>query len=394
MDHIFNNTAVAFAHKTTKELRRARMLFQLLSKIYVVRIGLTLLQWSKRIRLQGFWYVERIIYRHFCAGSNLMQTAAVVQQLQKFGMNAYLNYAVEDVKRETEFDENCDKVIELLRFSKGKENLPFGVFKPTSFGDAEIYEKISRGDALSFEENQAWHRIEARFRRCCKVAHEEGISVLIDAEESWLQIAVDRLVIALMEAFNTQRAVVFNTVQLYLKSGFIRLQEMHQAAQQNNYHLGLKLVRGAYMEKERLRAKALELKSPVCATKIETDNNFNRAVLYGLEHIENIALVLGTHNEMSTYMAMDTMKAQKISPDDKRVWFSQLYGMSDHISFNLAAKGYNVVKFLPFGPMDQVMPYLVRRAEENSAISGQTNREIQLLDVEIKRRRSKLNGAL
>ena len=394
MDRIFNNTAVAFAHKTTKELRNARLLFLLLSKMYVVRIGLNLWQWSKRIRLQGFWYVERIIYRHFCAGANLMQTEAVVQQLHKYGMHAYLNYAVEDVKRETEFDDNCDKVIELLRFSKGKENLPFGVFKPTSFGDSELYEKVSRGDALSFEENQAWARIEVRYRRCCEVAVEEGLSLLVDAEESWLQVSVDRLVMELMQEFNTERAVVFNTIQLYLKSGFTRLQEMHQTALENNFHLGLKLVRGAYMEKERLRAKALELDCPICPTKKNTDYNFNQAVLYCLKQIEKMVLVLGTHNEMSTYMAIDALKAHNIQNNDNRVWFSQLYGMSDHISFNLAAKGYNVVKFLPFGPINQVMPYLVRRAEENSSVSGQTGREIQLLDMELKRRRSKLNGAL
>ena len=322
-----------------------------------------------------------------------MQTSAVVRQLEKFGMNAYLNYAVEDVKREIEFDANCDKVIELLRFSKDKDNLPFGVFKPTSFGNSAIYEKISHSDTLTFEEDQAWRRIKARFKRCCRVAKEEGLAVLIDAEESWLQDAVDALVIELMEAFNTDRTVVFNTVQFYLKSSFARLQEMYHTAQHKNFHLGLKLVRGAYMEKERLRAKSLDVESPICATKKDTDDNFNKAVLFCLENLNNMSLVLGTHNEFSTYKAMDAMKAQKIQANDKRVWFSQLYGMSDHISFNLAAKGYNVVKFLPFGPMDQVMPYLVRRAEENSSISGQTNREIQLLDWEIKRRKSKLNGA-
>ena len=392
MDNIFNNTAVAFAHKTTKELRRARILFLLLSKMYVVRIGLSLLQWSKRMRIQGFWYIERIIYRHFCAGANLMQTSAVVRQLEKFGMNAYLNYAVEDVKREIEFDANCDKVIELLRFSKDKDNLPFGVFKPTSFGNSAIYQKISRSETLTFEEDQAWRRIKARFKRCCRVAKEEGLAVLIDSEESWLQLAVDVLVIELMESFNTDRSVVFNTVQFYLKSSFTRLQEMYHISQQKNFHLGLKLVRGAYMEKERLRAKSFDLESPICATKKDTDDNFNKAVLFCLDNLDNMSLVLGTHNELSTYKAIDAMRAQKIQANDKRVWFSQLYGMSDHISFNLAAKGYNVVKFLPFGPMDQVMPYLVRRAEENSSISGQTNREIQLLDWEIKRRKSKLNG--
>ncbi|MBL6647098.1 MAG: proline dehydrogenase family protein [Flavobacteriaceae bacterium] len=394
MDRIFNNTTVAFAHKTTKELRKARIIFLLLSKRYMVRVGMTLLKWSKQIRLQGFWYIERLVYRHFCAGADLMQTNSVVQQLKKYGVSAYLNYAIEDVKREIEFDNNCDKVIELLLFSKDKESLPFGVFKPTAFGDSDIYEKISNGDSLSEEENQAWQRTEARFRKCCKVAHDEGLSLLIDAEESWLQIAVDRLVMDLMKEFNTKTPVVFNTVQLYLKSSFRRLQVMHQSALKSNHYLGLKLVRGAYMEKERSRAKFLETDSPVFAHKVDTDNNFDQASLYCLKNIDaKMALFFGTHNEASTYMTIEVMKSQKIKNNDKRVWFSQLYGMSDHISYNLAAKGYNVVKFLPFGPMDQVMPYLIRRAEENSSVPGQTGREIQLVDMELKRRRSKLNGS-
>lgn len=394
MDRIFNNTTVAFAHKTTKELRKARIIFLLLSKRYMVRVGMTLLKWSKRIRLQGFWYIERLIYRHFCAGADLMQTASVVQQLNKYGVSAYLNYAIEDVKREIEFDNNCDKVIELLLFSRDKENLPFGVFKPTAFGDSDIYEKISNGDSLSEEENQAWQRTEARFRKCCQVAYDEGLSLLIDAEESWLQNAVDRLVMDLMKEFNTKKPVVFNTVQLYLKSSFRLLQVMHQSALKSNHYLGLKLVRGAYMEKERSRANFLETDSPVFAHKVDTDNNFNQASLYCLKNIDaKMALFFGTHNEASTYMAIEVMKSQKIKNNDKRVWFSQLYGMSDHISYNLAAKGYNVVKFLPFGPMGQVMPYLIRRAEENSSVPGQTGREIQLVDMELRRRRSKLNGS-
>jgi proline dehydrogenase len=265
-------------------------------------------------------------------------------------------------------------------------NIPFSVCKPTSFGHKHLFQKINAKHSLSTEEQVAWKRVIDRFRCCCQTALQHGVALLVDAEEYSMQIATDQVVMDLMREFNMSKAVVYNTVQLYLVDGNRRLKQMHNIATKEGFYLGLKLVRGAYMEKERKIAQRQGLASPICITKVETDMNFNVGVAYCLKHLVNIAVVLGSHNEESVIQAINMMDQHEIKPNDNRVWFSQLLGMSDYISFVLSDEGYNVVKFVPFGPMNKLIPYLARRAEENTAIAGQTLKELTRLRSELKRR--------
>ena len=240
---------------------------------------------------------------------------------------------------------------------------------------------------LSPEESEEWNRIVERFHKVCKASKENDVEVLIDGEESWMQTAADDLVEEMMRTYNIEKAIVYNTLQLYRWDRIEYLKSLHQRAKTENFKIGLKIVRGAYMEKERSRAEAMGYQSPICKTKKKTDDNFNNGLRYILEHNNDISIFIGTHNEASCYLAMDIMAELNIDKSDNNVWFGQLYGMSDHISFNLAEIGYNVAKYLPFGPVKDVMPYLIRRAEENTSVAGQTNRELELIKSERKRRK-------
>ncbi|MDG1685723.1 MAG: proline dehydrogenase family protein [Flavobacteriaceae bacterium] len=338
------------------------------------------------IQLPGIQHLQRWLFRPFYAGISLQACESTVVSLSKYGVHSYLNYAIEDSSTESEFDTNCAMVKKLIIHAGKTNNVPFSVCKPTSFGHKHLFQKINAKQSLNAEEQIAWNRIMNRFRSCCQTAQEHGVALLVDAEEYSMQIATDQLVLDLMREFNISKAVLYNTVQLYLVDGNHRLQQMHNLATKEGFYLGLKLVRGAYMEKERKITQKYGLSSPICASKSETDISFNAAVYYCVKHLANIAIVLGSHNEDSVSQALQLMDRYEIAHNDHRIWFSQLLGMSDHMSFILANKGYNVVKFVPFGPMDKLVPYLARRAEENTAIAGQTTKELELLLKELKRR--------
>ena len=265
--------------------------------------------------------------------------------------------------------------------------MPIAVFKPTGFGRFYLYEKKGRGDVFSTEEEKEWNRVVQRFHKACALAKEKDVEVLIDGEESWMQDAADDLVEEMMRIYNKETTIVYNTLQTYRWDRLEYLKELHTRAKRNGFNIGMKIVRGAYMEKERERAKLHGYDSPICKDKATTDTNFNNTLTYILDHIEDIALFVGTHNEDSSYLAMKLMEEKNIAASDNRVWFGQLYGMSDHISYNLASHGYNVAKYLPFGPVKDVMPYLIRRAEENTSVAGQTSRELNLLKQEKRRRK-------
>ena len=388
MRDIFNNYSQAFAHRSTKELKQLVRLFELLSNPRISKLGIQAMKIFGYIRLPGVQHFQRWLFHPFYAGTTLQESERAVVSLSNFGVYSYLNYAIEDTIDEKEFDANCQMVQKLLVHASKTNDIPFGVCKPTSFGDKHLFQKINAKQTLHQDEKLAWKRVTDRFRSCCRIAKEHDVGLLIDAEEYNMQIAADQLVLDLMREFNTTKAVVYNTVQLYLVDGYHRLQQMHSQATKERFYLGLKLVRGAYMEKERKRAKRNQTPSPICNSKVETDTNFNKGVAYCLKHLNNIAIVLGSHNENSVSQALQSMDQHEIAHNDHRVWFSQLLGMSDHMSFILANKGYNVVKFVPFGPMDKLVPYLARRAEENTAIAGQTIRELALLRSELKRRKA------
>ena len=386
MRDIFNNHSSTFAHRSTKELKQLVRLFRLLSNPRISKFGIQLMKRFGHIQLPGIQHLQRWLFRPFYAGISLQACESTVVSLSKYGVHCYLNYAIEDSSTESEFDTNCEMVKKLIIHAGKTNNIPFSVCKPTSFGHKHLFQKINAKQSLNAEEQIAWNRIMNRFRSCCQTAQEHGVALLVDAEEYSMQIATDQLVLDLMREFNISKAVLYNTVQLYLVDGNHRLQQMHNLATKEGFYLGLKLVRGAYMEKERKIAQKYGLSSPICASKSETDISFNAAVYYCVKHLANIAIVLGSHNEDSVSQALQLMDRYEIAHNDHRIWFSQLLGMSDHMSFILANKGYNVVKFVPFGPMDKLVPYLARRAEENTAIAGQTTKELELLQKELKRR--------
>ena len=295
------------------------------------------------------------------------------------GVSSVLDYSVEGKEAETQFDAALAMTIRTIDFAHESKAIPFAVFKPTGFGRIDLYEKVGAKSPLSKVEQEEWNSVRARFQKVCQYAFDKDVNLLIDAEESWMQDAADDLVEEMMMQFNKEKALIFNTLQMYRWDRLDYLKALHQRAIANQFHIGMKLVRGAYMEKEAERASLKGNKNPICASKQATDENFNAGIAYMMEHIDKMALFAGTHNEMSSYLVMELMANKGLSKNDSRIWFGQLYGMSDNISYNLAANGYNVAKYLPFGPVRDVMPYLIRRAQENTSVAGQTGRELALI---------------
>lgn len=384
---LFDNTEIAFKLKSDSELERAYFLFKMISKEPLVKIGAAVTKFALNVNLPVEGLIRSTVFDHFCGGVNERDCMATVEKLFDVGVSSVLDFSVEGKEEDTQFDASANKVIELTQLAQNMEAMPFSVFKPTGFGRFKIYQKITENEPLTEEEKEYWKNIENRYDRVAKVAHECGIRLLIDAEESWMQDAADALCESMMEKYNTERAIVFNTLQCYRWDRLDYLKQLHQRAKQKGYKLGFKIVRGAYMEKENERAAEKGYKSPICESKKATDDNFNEIMKYILDNLNEIELFVGTHNENSTYLAMEIMDQKSISKSDDRIWFGQLFGMSDHISFNLGAEGYNVAKYIPFGPVKDVMPYLIRRAEENTSVAGQTSRELTLLKKEKERRK-------
>ncbi|MBX2827390.1 MAG: proline dehydrogenase family protein [Flavobacteriaceae bacterium] len=383
---LFDNTEIAFKLKNDSQLERAYFLFKMISKEPLVRIGTAATKFALNINLPVEGLIRSTVFDHFCGGVSEDDCMPVVDSLQEADVHSVLDYSVEGKEEEAQFDATMEKVIELTYFAKEKDAMPFSVFKPTGLGRFEIWQKITEKEPLSESEAQEWQRIVDRYDKICKVAYECDIALLIDGEETWMQDAADELCERMMEKYNKEKPIVFNTLQCYRWDRLDYLKELHQRAKKKDYKLGFKVVRGAYMEKENERAEDKGYPTPICASKQATDDHFNSVVNYILDHLEDVSLFLGSHNEQSTYLAMEVMDAKGLLRNDSRVWFGQLYGMSDHISYNLAAAGYNVAKYIPFGPVKDVMPYLIRRAEENTSVAGQTSRELDLLKREKQRR--------
>lgn len=383
---LFDNTETAFQLKSDSELERAYFLFKMISNEPLVKIGSAVTKFALNINLPVEGLIRSTVFDHFCGGVNELDCMPTVDRLQEVGVSSVLDYSVEGKEEEEQFEATTKKVIELTKFAKNKEAMPFSVFKPTGLGMFKIWQKLTEKEALTNEEKDLWNNIVSRYDRISKVAHESNIRILIDAEESWMQDAADDLCEKMMEKYNKERPIIFNTLQCYRWDRLDYLKGLHKRAKEKGFKLGFKVVRGAYMEKENDRALEKGYKTPICESKKATDDNFNNVLKYIFDNLDDIELFAGTHNEYSTYFAMDIMKEKGISKSDDRVWFGQLYGMSDHISFNLGAEGYNVGKYIPFGPVKDVMPYLIRRAEENTSVAGQTSRELTLLKKEKERR--------
>ncbi len=383
---LFNNTEIAFSLKSDSELERAYFLFKLIQSQPMVRIGTAVTNFAIKAHLPVEGLIRSTVFDHFCGGVTEEDCIPNIEKMYDYGVHSVLDYSVEGKETEEQFDIVKEKTLKNIEFAKEKGAVPFVVFKPTGVGRFALYQKITEKKELSNHEKSEWITILNRFHEICDKAKKYDVPILIDAEESWMQDAADNLVEELMEKYNTEKAIVFNTLQMYRHDRMQYLKELHQRAHQKDFHIGLKIVRGAYMEKERDRAEEKGYPSPICENKQATDDNYNEAIDYMMEH-KKMALFAGTHNEESSYILMDLAKQHKIEPNDERLWFGQLYGMSDHISFNLAKEGYNTAKYVPFGPVRDVMPYLIRRAEENTSVSGQTSRELNLIKEERKRRK-------
>ena len=389
MKNIFSNTQIAFSLKSDTELDRAYFLFKLIDNQPLVRIGTAVTNFALKANLPVEGLIRATVFDHFCGGVNEDDCIAVVDKMYSKGVSSVLDYSVEGKEEEEQFDAVLEKTLKLIDFAKEKKAIPFAVFKPSGFGRIDLYQAIGEGKKLSQAENEEWNRVVARFDKVCKASYDNNVALLIDSEESWMQDAVDDLVEVMMQKYNQSNPIVFNTLQMYRWDRLDYLKKLHQKAKVAGFHIGMKLVRGAYMEKENERAQEKGYSTPICASKEATDENYDAALKYMVDHIDTMSVFAGTHNELSTYFLMNMMEEKGIKSDDSKIWFGQLYGMSDNISFNLAAKGYNVAKYLPFGPVKDVMPYLIRRAEENTSVAGQTSRELLMIKEERNRRKEK-----
>ena len=387
MASLFENSERAFILKSDKELKRAHFLFKMISNPSLVRIGTAATKFALKAKLPVEGLIRSTVFDHFCGGVTDKDCLPVVDKLYGVGVSSVLDYSVEGKEEEAQFDACLTKVVELTDFAEHREAMPISVFKPTGLGRFAIWQKKTEGTNFTANEAEEWKRIEQRFDIICKRAYDTNVEVLIDGEESWMQDAADDLVAKMMAKYNKETAIVYNTLQCYRWDRLDYLKKLHLDAKAQGFKIGVKVVRGAYMEKERERALANGYASPICKDKQATDNNFNEVMRYIFDNLEDISLFLGTHNEESSLLATTIMQEKGIDSSDKRIWFGQLYGMSDHISFNLAAQGYNVAKYIPFGPVRDVMPYLIRRANENTSVAGQTNRELELIKKEKKRRK-------
>jgi len=387
MNKIFDNTQVAFSLKSDTELERAYFLFKLIASQPLVKIGTAVTNFALKAHLPVEGLIRSTVFDHFCGGVNEVDCLKVVDNMFTKGVSSVLDYSVEGKEEEAQFDAALEMTLKTIEFAREREAIPFAVFKPTGFGRLDLYEKVGEKSVLTEVEQQEWNRVIARFDLACKTAHEKDVLLLIDAEESWMQDAADAIVADMMRKYNKEKAIVFNTLQMYRWDRLDYLKSLHEQAKSEGFYIGMKLVRGAYMEKENDRATERGLKSPICVSKEATDINYDAAVLYMIENIDKMAIFAGTHNEESSYKLMQLMAEKGITKNDKRIFFGQLLGMSDNISFNLAENGYNVAKYLPFGPVRDVMPYLIRRAEENTSVAGQTSRELTLIKKEKERRK-------
>jgi proline dehydrogenase len=401
----FDNTEYAFAYKTDKELKKADFLFSTMGKPWLVNLGLKIMPVAIKLHIPFTKSIIRsTIFSQFVGGETLEETAAVAKKLGDYNVEIILDYGVEGGEEaELGFDHATDEFIKVIDYAATQKNIPFMSIKVTGMVRFGLLEKIDAGmtnetgtlmkrylsviDSLSKNEKEEWHSLVKRITKICAAGNAKNVGVLVDAEETWIQDPVDALTILMMDMFNKNKAVVYNTMQLYRHDRLVFLKDSYEAAVERNFILGAKLVRGAYMEKERKRAIEKGYKSPIQPDKESSDNDYNAAVTFCIEYIEKIAVIVASHNEYSNLLATQLLDVKNLPHNHKHIHFSQLYGMSDNITFNLAKSGCSVSKYLPFGPIGDVIPYLMRRAQENSSVSGQMGRELGLIKKETSRRK-------
>ena len=398
----FDNTEVAFSHRSDNDLRQANWLFAMMAKPWLVKLGIKLTPWSIKAGLPVKGLIRKTIFKHFVGGETLEEVIPVTQRLAQYNVKAIIDYGVEGKEGEAAFDHARDEFIRVIRFAATQPNVPFMSVKVTGFARFALLEKLdetmqkasgSLGNRyqsalmqVSADELNEWNRVVERMKAICNAAAESGVGFLVDAEETWIQDPVDALTMLMMEEYNKQRLTVYNTIQLYRHDRLAFLKESFQTSSERGFLLGEKLVRGAYMEKERKRAAEKGYTDPIQPSKEASDRDYNEAVRFCIEHLDKIGLIVASHNEQSNLLATQMLREKNLPLNHPHVHFSQLYGMSDNITYNLAKAGCSVSKYLPFGPIKDVIPYLMRRAQENTSVGGQTTRELDLIKKELKRR--------
>ena len=385
-NHTFDDTEIAFASKSNKQLTRSYWLFRMINNNTLVSIGTAATKTALKLRLPVNGLIKATVFRQFCGGETLEETADDIENLAKENVYSVLDYGVEAESEQSSLDHTADMLIKTIDFVKNNPNVQTISSKFTGLARIELLEKINANNQLTEEEKQEYERIVARVDRVCKHAAENSVSLYIDAEETWIQQPIDDLAHMMMAKYNTAKPIVFNTFQMYRTDRLERLMQWHKEAR-GKYIYGAKLVRGAYMEKERERAQKMGYPSPIHETKNDVDRDYNKALGYCVEHIGELALCSATHNEESSKLLMDLIRNNGLDKKHPLIMSCQLYGMGDHITFNLASLGYNVSKYIPFGPVRDVMPYLIRRAEENTSVGGQMSRELALIKKELRRRK-------
>lgn len=384
----FEDTATAFSYKSDRQLRKANFIFTLVNNPTVSTIATSLASWSLKLHLPVKGIIRNTIFEHFCGGETIDESERTIQALAKFHVGTILDYSVEGEKTEAGFDETARQILTTFDKAKGNVAVPFCVFKVTGMADSGLLEKIQSKQPLSPDEIEAFDKVKSRVEKICQRAHEFSVPVLIDAEETWIQDPIDELAYEMMAKYNREKTIVFNTFQMYRQDMSTKLREAFHRATQNSHYLGVKLVRGAYMEKEAARALQFGYPNPIHPTKPDTDRAFDNALKFCLDNKQRVTLMCGSHNDYSNKFLTVLMEKHGMKPNDPRVWFAQLLGMSDHISFNLSKAGYNVAKYVPYGPVTAVMPYLIRRAQENTSVAGQSSRELKLIRKELQRRKA------
>ena len=382
------NTKIAFQNKNNRDLYRAHFLFNTFSRPLVVKTGKLLTDISLKTGVPIKWIVKPTVYKQFCGGETIEECEPIVRNIGKYSVTSILEYSAEGKENPEDMDAALNETIRTIENAARNEYIPFAVFKPTAFAKNSVLEKASSKEQLTRDEQKELDHFRERIERICKTGYQNDVAVLIDAEEVCHQYIIDQVARDMMKSYNQNKACIFNTLQMYRWDRIDFLKNELKIAEKGGYHFGAKFVRGAYMERERARARKLGYLSPIQPDKTSTDQDYDEALKIAIENIDHSAIFNATHNENSCLYLTQLMENHQVNGNDERIYFCQLYGMSDHISYNLADAGYNVAKYLPYGPVHNVMPYLIRRAEENTAVAGQTSRELELIKKELRRRKS------
>ena len=385
----FNDTEIAFRDKTNADLREMHLLFKVMNNPNWVNIGKKLVNIAFTIHFPVEWMVKRTIYKHFCGGVSITDSSRLIDKLDKRNVGTILDYAVEGEESEDMFDATFQELLHVIKFAHKNKKTPFSAFKLTGIGSFDLMAKVSNNEPLNESETESYRLLLKRVDEICKLSYELDVPVLIDAEETWIQPMLDSVILDMMRKYNREKAIVQNTYQMYRHDRVDVIKQHHAIAQSEGFYLGLKIVRGAYMEKERARAKRMGYPSPIHPNKKATDSGFNEIIHYFVDNVDTISFMVATHNEESSQLLATLIEKHNLPHNHPHIYFSQLYGMSDHLTYNLAEDGYNVVKYVPYGKVKTMVPYLIRRAEENSSVTGQTSRELLLIEEEIKRRKIK-----